>query len=103
MTVYFHCDYCGRPIEQEPSVKLEYRGYRPCAERFRTREPVNEYFGHFHTGHGTADDGGSCFDRITAAVDLAMSWGPTLESIDTLTGQAVAARRRKHTRPDEEA
>ena len=102
MTVHLQCDYCGEPIDRDDKhVKIEIHGHRPT-DRYRgvrDYEHVNEYFGHFHTD-ARLEDGESCEGKMLAAMWLAREWGPTLETINTLTGQAAAARRRQHTKPD---
>lgn len=95
MAVRMVCDYCGDEIRQdETSVTLSVRGERPG------QAVVNGYLAHLHTQPVEgSDDEDSCEQKVTEAMLLAISFGPSLESIPTLSGQAVAARRRRHIRP----
>ncbi|MEA2225568.1 MAG: hypothetical protein QOE67_850 [Solirubrobacteraceae bacterium] len=56
--------------------------------------------GHYHTQRAEGQDE-SCWSRIRSAIKLTESIGPSLEAIETISGQAVAARRRKHAKGDE--
>src|SRR5436190_6495437 len=101
MTVYLQCNYCGGPIEDDDlHVTIDIRGRRPMSGA-RYPEHVNEYFGHFHT-EPVLSDGSSCEEKMLDAMWLARSFGPTLETIETKSGQWVGRQRRKHTKPDEE-
>jgi hypothetical protein len=93
------CDYCGEPIaDGQQFVTLDVSGTYPDSESVLGHERVNFTYGHYHTGD-TPDGYGYCWDRVADAIDL-VSVGGSLERIPTLTGQQLAARRRKHTRGD---
>lgn len=99
MSVIHVCDYCGRNITDGAYLEVTKRGWQPD-HRGELRHVIGESFGHYHSrppAHGEP----SCWRRIVDAIELTESLGPTLETIETATGQAIAAKRRKHRKPDE--
>jgi hypothetical protein len=93
MTLHVVCDYCGEPIDDNWRLSLHMRGYMPRnTELGWSRE--DNVIGDFHSRSSTLDEP-SCYDRVNAAIELAISWGPTLETIETATPQWVGAQRRR--------
>ena len=94
ITATWTCDYCGGEIESGHGwARLRVDGWGIDLDTFKRRKLDDER--HYHAG-----EVGSCYRKVYDAVVLSEEWGPTLETIPTITGQAVAARRRKHTKPD---
>ncbi len=100
MSLHWTCDYCGQPIDaDELFVAIDAKGATPTSERPGWRR-VDQQVGHFHSMPQRHDEP-SCYRRVLAALELAMSWGPTLETIETATPQWVGAQRRRHHREDD--
>jgi hypothetical protein len=79
------CDYCGERIAAgQESLTLGITGSLHG-------KPDKGYIGHYHSSARR-----DCWARIDDAIKLTEEIGPTLESMETISGQAVAARRRKH-------
>jgi hypothetical protein len=95
MSVLMTCDYCGEAITAEQTyITLSVAGRYQDRDAALGHERVNFTFGHYHTGD-TPDGYGFCWNRVYEAAEL-VSVGGELERIPVLTGQQVAARRRKH-------
>jgi hypothetical protein len=91
VTITWTCDYCGEEILGSFFAKLTLSGH---GISLASGEPMT--LDETHTYH--AGSAGSCYRKAYDALLLAEDFGPTLETIPTITGQAVAARRRKHHR-----
>jgi len=93
MSLLITCDWCGKEIEPgKPYVRLH-------ADAHGGRNTWDSgYVGHYHSGQAR-----SCYVAVHDALQVAHSWGPTLETIPTATRQAIAAKRRKHNRPEGQA
>jgi hypothetical protein len=89
ITTTWTCDYCGREIfgPYYATIKVTGRGINLDIGD----DMVLDEEHHYHAG-----EAGSCYRKAYDALLLAEEWGPTLETIPTISGQAVAARRRKH-------
>jgi hypothetical protein len=86
MSHAYVCDYCGGPIEpDDPMLTISVRGATDT-ELF-----VNGWIGHYH---GNRD----CYDRVRDGIDLVQEYAGAIEAIPVATGQAIAAKRRKHRR-----
>lgn len=97
MSFTYSCDWCGRDVVPDDdmatlSVEGTHRGKSTFADRTAAGE-IDGYLGHYHQ-HG-------CWEQIRDRVYMVHEHAQALESIPTISGQAVAARRRKHTRTDE--
>ncbi len=97
MTVIWQCDYCGQRIFAPHYVTLSAQGKEPDPRGILESKYVEGSLGHFHTAPTTEGEP-SCYDRVLNAMDLAISWGPTLENIKTATPQWVGAQRRRMRR-----
>ena len=95
MSVAYHCDYCGYEIEDGYYATIEVRGSVP-SDGVLGYDRLNQHYGHYHTR--PLGDGESCLERVENAFWLAHATGPSLERIPVISGQAVAARRRRHKR-----
>lgn len=94
MTVIVTCDYCGEAIDGT-HAKIQVVGHFPRPDGPARYSAFD--LGHFCTE--ARDDGRlPCFWMVKDAVEFVQDTGPSLERIPTISGQAVAARRRKHTR-----
>lgn len=96
MSFAYTCDWCGDVIEDDEvratlSVNQELAS-GDYYERLRTRD-AGGWIGDYHREE--------CWPRVLDAIRLAEAAGPSLESVPTISGQAVAARRRKHRRGEE--
>jgi hypothetical protein len=98
MSVTMTCDLCGEPIEDGFFAKLDVEGVVPDDGALGWQR-LHTYYGHYHSAR-RGDDGHSCFWRMEEAIFLAQDAGGSLERIPTISGQAVAARRRKHRRDE---
>jgi hypothetical protein len=89
MTVVFICDYCGEDIEgcSWVSLRREEPTDRPLAKGTEV--------GMYHTGE--------CWEAMASGIAMIESIGPTMASRPTISRQAVAARRRKHTKLGEDS
>lgn len=99
MSVVYVCNYCGQNITDDAYMEMRKQGSQPD-RRGELRYHGAASFGHYHSRPLTHGEP-SCWARIVDAVELVESLGPTLETIETATGQAIAAKRRKHHKPDE--
>ncbi len=97
MTTIWVCDYCGNRIYAPHYVTVTARGKEPDPRRLLDGKYLDETLGHFHTEPG-AEGEQSCYERVWTAIELAISLGPTLESIKTATPQWVGAQRRRMRR-----
>jgi hypothetical protein len=88
------CDYCGREIFAPYYARVKITGLGVDLETDEDTDLKEEH--HYHSGE--AD---SCYRKVMDALDLTEDAGPSLETIPTISGQAVAARRRKHHKPDD--
>jgi hypothetical protein len=93
MTLMKLCDYCGEEIgDESPSATLVVdAGVKSKESRW-----TSGWLGHYHSGYSK-----DCLNAVREAVKLVESVGKGIEGIPTISGQAVAARRRKHTMPEE--
>lgn len=92
ITTFWTCDYCGDEVTGPFYAVIAIGGH---GVDFETGEKVKlKDERHYHAG---AVD--SCYRKVVDALLLAEDVGPTLETIPTISGQAVAARRRKHLPP----
>jgi hypothetical protein len=89
ITTTWTCDYCGGEIHAPYYATIVVGGRGIDLE---TSEPV-KLNGEHHYHAGSPD---SCYRKAYDGLLLAEDAGPTLETIPTISGQAVAARRRKH-------
>ncbi len=99
MSLHWQCDFCGAPIgagREQMFVAIEARGYAPASGPSGWQR-VDRQVGHFHSEPQRLGEP-SCYQRVLDAIELAMSWGPTLENIDTATPQWVGAQRRRMRR-----
>ena len=93
MSVIITCDYCGDAIEDGMVATIKVHGNFPDDDG---RSRYHSFtFGEYHTAPNKRGEHG-CYWRIKDAMNLAEGVGPSLEHIPTISGQAVAARRRKH-------
>lgn len=85
MSVIYTCDLCGEPIAAENKVTLQVQAdYRS--------DVGSGWVGHYH------DEG--CWQRISDGIYLVEEFGANIENIPTISGQAVAARRRRHRKQE---
>ncbi len=98
MTLIEQCDYCGELLDgADLSVTISVDGKVPKRNDVLGWTGEHGYLGHFHTEAQEWKEP-SCYQRVREAMDLAMSWGPTLENIETATPQWVGAQRRRMRR-----
>lgn len=98
MSVITTCDYCGETIDpDELSVEVTTMGHFPNEDGHRRFH--NFAMGNYHTE--PRDSGKACYWRIKDSIDLTEELGAALEAIPTISAQAVAARRRKHHKIEE--
>lgn len=97
ITSTWTCDYCGEEIYGPCFAAVQVRGRGIDLE---SGEAI--VFGERDERHYHAGSAGSCYRLVMEALWLAEDAGPSLESIPTISAQAVAARRRKHTKQGEE-
>lgn len=93
MSFAYTCDWCGLPIEDDTvrvTLLLQHRleGGEPL-DRVEAKNR-DGWFGHYH------DD---CWAAVSDQLRLVHEMGQAIANIPTISGQAVAARRRKHTKP----
>lgn len=86
MTIVKRCDWCGNTIEAHEAC-VELNTSVATAKWGEKANWCSGWVGHYH------DQG--CFERVHDAIRLVESLGPSLESIPTISNQALAARRRK--------
>jgi hypothetical protein len=87
------CDYCGEEIfgPYYATIAIGGRGIdMETGEDVKLKDERQ-----YHAG--TVD---SCYRKVADALNLVEDAAPSLEAIPTISSQAVAARRRKHTRPE---
>lgn len=90
MSVVFICDRCGEYIaEADPWVSLR------LMKSTDTPLAKGAEVGMYHTDE--------CWEAMLSGISMIESIGPTLADRPTITAQAVAARRRKHTKPGGES
>ncbi len=94
MTVIWICDYCGQRVYAPHYATITVRGGKPDPRGILESKHLDETLGHFHTEPG-AEGEQSCYERVSTAIELAISLGPTLENITTATPQWVGAQRRR--------
>lgn len=90
MAITYQCDYCGEEIDNL-MVTIDATGQEPGG---KYPEKVSGYLGHYHSEPQDGEDR-SCYQRVEEAIDLIHSFGPTLETIETISNQQLAYRRRK--------
>jgi hypothetical protein len=100
MSVTVYCDYCGQVIEPgEMSAEIKALGDFPNEDAYRGRQFHNFAVGNYHTE--PRESGKACYWRIKDSIDLTEETGPTLETIETLSNQQVAYRRRQFRKHEE--
>jgi hypothetical protein len=98
MSVTIVCDYCGEPIDDALAATVKVDGEFPAEKRLSGHGYFHWTHGHYHTDRDVG-----CWWTMAEAMKLVQESGPSLETIPTISNQAVAARRRKHTKPATEA
>lgn len=84
MSFVYTCDLCGRAINPDDymaTIAIDGR------DEDGTRD-LNGWLGHYHSV--------GCRGEVVKRVQLIHELAQTIEAIPTISGQAVAARRRKH-------
>lgn len=101
MSITTVCDYCGEPLEGDHAT-VHVSGRFADADDPKRSTYCSWDSAHYHTGRPDTDEP-DCYWRVNNAVKLTQEMGPTLETIETISNQQLAARRRKHRKPAEEA
>lgn len=88
MSFQYICDFCGRDIDADDELmSLTIKS----SDRLSR---CNGWIGHYH--------GVDCWPGMLNRIRLVHEFALGLGQVETISGQAVAARRRKHTKTENE-